>query len=446
MAHLQAPTHRLILQLAKEPNFCHRTIADIGFNKHEEYEMSNSKRQNIISAADTSIGFDYQFYYFFFLILGLKHGEKIGLEEKDDVHIELSDGTLILIQTKHTLQTQTNGETINLTERDKDLWKTVSNWTKIIKEQTAPKDYIENTRFQLISNKSVSTNQFLQNLIKAKNNDIKIADFKKYLTELHDNTSDVNICNFINELRTLKSPLLKDFIGKIEFQFNEDDLIAKIKRRIEEKIYFPERVDDVYNCLQSELRDTSYLKIKKGVVNTVSFEGFRDKFKNCFRKGLSRNLPIRKFDIKFPTSPEEQNFIKQLLEIEDITIEDKDLIIEFTTHMLQLYNHLKEWEESGDLMPSQVKDFNKETIQIWKNSFRAKFRSVSSKIKSGVALDHLDDEIKVTAVSFLDEMRNQILKVDETILSTELSNGHFYLLTDDNLIGWHYDWENKYTI
>jgi len=26
LAHLQAPTHRLILQLVKEPNFCHYTM------------------------------------------------------------------------------------------------------------------------------------------------------------------------------------------------------------------------------------------------------------------------------------------------------------------------------------------------------------------------------------------------------------------------------------
>lgn len=421
-----------------------RTRLNIVYYEFEEYRMSNSNRQNVISASDTSIGFDYQFYYFFFLILGLKHGEKIGLEEKDDVHIELSDGTLILIQTKHTLQTQTSGVAINLTERDKDLWKTISNWTKIINEQVSPIDFIKMTTFQLISNKSLAKNPFLGNLFKMKNKDIKISDFKKYLKQLHENTADLNICNYINDLKNLNSTLLSAFISKIEFQFNEDDLIARIKKRISEKIYLDDRVDDVYECLHSGLRDSGYLTIKEGEINTISFENFKNKFKNCFRKGLSGKLPIRSFDIKFPNSPEEQNFIKQLLEIDDITTEDKDLIIEFTTHMLQLFNHLKEWEESGDLMPSQIKEFNKETVQIWKNSFRAKFRSIIGKIKKGNSVEELDDEIKTTAVSFLDDMRSQILKVDDTVLSTELSNGHFYLLTDDNHIGWHYDWENKY--
>ena len=80
-----------------------------------------SKTQNNSSAADTSIGFDYQFYYFFFLILGLKHGEKIGLEVKDDVHLDLPGGQTILIQTKHSVQTTNGDAIINLTERDKDL-------------------------------------------------------------------------------------------------------------------------------------------------------------------------------------------------------------------------------------------------------------------------------------------------------------------------------------
>jgi len=77
----------------------------------------------ITSASDTSIGFDYQFYYYLYLILDLRHGDKIGIELKDDIHIEKSDNTLILIQTKHTIQTNSGGNTINLTERDNDLWK-----------------------------------------------------------------------------------------------------------------------------------------------------------------------------------------------------------------------------------------------------------------------------------------------------------------------------------
>ena len=112
--------------------------------------MDELNRQNDTSAAKTEIGFDYQFYYFFYLILDLRHGEKIGIEVKDDIHVDCADGSTVLIQTKHTLQTLKSGEPANLTERDKDLWKTLSNWGKIIMEQENPIDFIYRTTFQTL--------------------------------------------------------------------------------------------------------------------------------------------------------------------------------------------------------------------------------------------------------------------------------------------------------
>lgn len=118
-------------------------------------------RQGITSADDKSIGFDYQFYYFFYALLDLRHGEKVGIEVKDDVHIDLANGTTILIHAKHTLQQTKDGSSINLTERDKDLWKTLSNWTKLILKQDNPENFTKNTRFQLITNKGMVTTQVL---------------------------------------------------------------------------------------------------------------------------------------------------------------------------------------------------------------------------------------------------------------------------------------------
>jgi hypothetical protein len=406
--------------------------------------MSETNRQSIISASDTAIGFDYQFYYFFYLILGLKQGDKIGLEEKDDIHVDLADGRLILIQTKHTLQTRSDGESINLSERDKDLWKTISNWTKIICEQTDRIGYVKNTQFQLISNKSISNNPFITKLMMIRNKEIKIKEFKLYLKTLYDSTSDTTIRNYINDLIILESKLLNDFCNQICFEFSQDDLIGRIKQRLLAKFYIEERIEHVYQSLHSELRDSNYLTIKSGTKKIISFEDFISKFRKCVVGATSLKLPFRDFAFSIPENPEKQLFIKQLIDIKDISINDRDEIIEFTTQMLQLYNNLKAWEESGDLLPSERKKFDKETNLIWKNSFRTRFREITEKIGSGESTSTLEEDIKKTAVSCLDEMRKQILKVDDTILSTELSNGQFYFLTENKQIGWHYDWKSKY--
>jgi len=401
-------------------------------------------RQNITSASETSIGFDYQFYYFFYKILFLRHGEKIGLEVKDDVHLSLADGKTILIQTKHSIQTNASGNIINLTERDKDLWKTLSNWTKLLKEQSNPTEYLENTFFQLVTNKNNLGNTFIQNIKRIQNSELSISDFKLYLKNLIDTTTDANILSFMNEFYSIGNKILSSFINNIMFELNEDNLIERIKERLLEHIHIPERVNDVYASLHSALRDSNYLTVKDKENIEISFEDFNMKFRNCFKVGLNTKLPIRDVEISIPTNPTNQLFIKQLIDIGDISANDKDEIIEYTTQMLKLYNNLKEWEKYGDLLPSERKKFDKNSITIWKNSFRSKFRKVKEMINSGTQIGHIEDEIRNVALDCLDDMRKQILAIDETLLDAELSNGHFYLLTNEKNIGWHFDWENRY--
>jgi len=406
--------------------------------------MSTSKTQKDSSASETSIGFDYQFYHFFFLLLDLKHGEKIGLEEKDDVHVELADGRNILIQTKHTIQTNVVGEAINLTERDKDLWKTLSNWSKIISENSDQVNFLKFTSFLIASNKNGSTNPFILELLKIQNGGSKIKDFKDYLKSLSSKTTDIDIKSYIDRFRNLKSEILASFVKNIIFELSHDDLIFKIKQRLLEKIHVSERVEDVYRNLQSELRDTNYLNIKRGQKNVIGFEDFNKKFAKCFRIAISTKLPIRELPYILPDRSEQQHFIKQLIDIGDLSPSDREEIIAYTTQMLQLLNNLKDWEENGDFLSSDRNKLNKETSLIQKNSFRATYRTIRKKIEQGALITDLEDEIKDSAVSLLDEMRRQILLFDETLLSMELSNGHFYLLTEEKGIGWHLDWENRY--
>lgn len=397
----------------------------------------DKSRYEITSASDKSIGFDYQFYYFMYLILDLRHSEKIAIEIKDDVHIEMADGKLILIQTKHTIQSNKN-----LTERDSDLWKTISNWVKVINEESDKKNFVKKTTFQLTSNKLFAKNPFVAEIHKLLNNDKTIKDFKNYLQVLIDQGKDVTINSYIKDLKSLNNEILSTFIKNLKFDLNQDEIIDKIKKRILEKIYFKERVDDVYNDLYSELKTKEYLDIKKGIKKELTFEDFILNFRKCFKKGLNNKLPIRNFKINTPSEINNQNFILQLIDIGDIGVNDVDEMLEYTIQMFQLYNNVKKWEEDGDLLNHEIENFHKQSILIWKTSFRQKFREIKTKIESEVSVEQ--SEIKYKALECLDEIRKSILQMDETLLSLELSNGHFYLLTNNEQIGWHYDWKTRY--
>ena len=98
--------------------------------------MSNSKTFTESTSADSTIlGFDYQFFFFLYKLLELKVDEVIGLEVKDDVHVINKDGSVILYQLKHSIQTNADGSIKNLTELDSDLWKTLSNWCNVITDK-----------------------------------------------------------------------------------------------------------------------------------------------------------------------------------------------------------------------------------------------------------------------------------------------------------------------
>lgn len=399
--------------------------------------------QDKISAANTSIGFDYQFYYFFYLILGLKLGESIGFEVKDDLHIDFTDGITELIQTKHTVQTTSDGLPINVTELSGDLWKTLSNWATIINEQPDKKAYLSKIRFRLVTNKASRSNQFIEKLRNFQADEMTVTEIKAYISGLTKKTEDADLKNKIRTVLSLKAAL-KDFLEKIKVDLDEDDLIRRIKNRINEKIYFTEKVDDVYNTLHSALRDKNYLDVKAGKKMITSFADFKLQFQNCFKVGLSTLLPKRELPLLLPENAEDQLFIRQLMDIGDIMPFDEEKIMELTTHMLKFINNYKYWEMNDGLLPSQKQDFERISRLIWKNSFEKAYRKISKTFMKGVDLTTLDEEIKESALQCLDEMKKELLTLDETILDVELSNGHFYFLTEEKSIGWHFSWKTRY--
>lgn len=140
---------------------------------------------------------------------------------------------------------------------------------------------------------------------------------------------------------------------------------------------------------------------------------------------------------------EEQTFVKQLLDIGEITSGDSQ-IIEYTTQMLQAMNHLADWTEKNLILPTEMDEFQKEAILKWRNEFKAKYRQIKRQISSGSSIEDLEMDIQNLGVQLIDFLRKENLAIAEDTLGIELSNGHYYALSDKPEIGWHYDWEQKY--
>lgn len=394
------------------------------------------------TAGAQAIGFDYQFYYFMFLLLELKVGEKIGFEVKDDVHIDKSDGSTVLLQTKHTIQKDTSGNSINLTSLDVDLWKTISNWSVFIKKE---KTFIDKHSFVLVTNKNENNNKFLESTLEY-NSSKNIESVLKVVNDLKNNTTDKTIKKYISNFIGIGQKKQKLFLNKLSIETGNEKIIQKIKNRILENVRQEEKyVDIIYNSLYSNLQTSKFLDVKDKNRFEISFDDFNKKFGSCFKVAIENSpLPKRNFSIILPEDIESQPFIQQLLDIGETQSGSND-IKKYTTHMLQFINNFTYWtEEENFLLLTEAEEFKENSITLWANEFKSKYRSIQNQINNGADVKNLENDIKALGIEIIDFIRTKDLILKQQPLGLNHSNGHFYALSNNLEIGWHFNWEAKY--
>lgn len=406
--------------------------------------MNEAKKiQEQHTAGPQAIGFDYQFYYFMYLALRLGYGEKIGFEVKDDIHIDKQDGTTILFQAKHTVLKNADGSPQNLTTLDSDLWKTLSTWADFVKAGKDNPNFLSQHFFFLITNKSENTNKFIDSLFLFKT-DKNIDSVLVSLNELE--TTDATLKFYIKNLISIGKNKLRLFLSNLTIETNIDGIIDKIKARILENTRQEHLVDAVFDSLSSNLLLAKYTDIKDRKKFEISFDDFNKKFGKCFLVAFKdKPLPKRQFPIILPENLEEQVFIKQLLDIGEID-KNSSKIIDYTRQMLQVMNNLSYWAESNFVLPTEMEDFNRNSIIIWENEFRSKYREIEKQINSGTPFDNLETEIQNLAIGLIDIIRRENLSLAGDTLGIELSNGHYYALSNKPQLGWHFGWGKKYKI
>lgn len=397
------------------------------------------------TAGGQSLGFDYQFLYFVYLLLDLKQGEKIGYEVKDDIHIEKPDGTVVLMQAKHTIQKNSTGKAINMTTLDGDMWKTLDIWTIYIDSISDLDICID--KFILVTNKNSSdNNELINGVVSLQRKEKSIQQVKTIISKIYNNTTNEKIQGYINNVLQLSEDKLNKLLLRVEFQANTDNLIEEITKRLKERFCQKnaDRIDRVMDSLFANLSKDKYIKIDNQGSFEITFEDFCSKYERCFRLLFDEKpLPIRKFSFHLPNNIEDKVFIQQLLDIGDVNSGSSE-IDDYATLWFQAFNNFQDWVENNYILSTEIEDFEQNAVRIWKNEFKSKYRVIGQRLSKGEMMDDLEGEIKVLALELLDYIRKEKLVLAKTNLGVDLSNGYFYLLSDEPKIGWHYDWKNKY--
>ena len=264
------------------------------------------------------------------------------------------------------------------------------------------------------------------------------------LKNLRDKTKNKELKGYFNNILSIRKKSMRSFLLSLNIECGTDDIINKIKNRIYENCHQENLVDSIFELLVSNLSIAKYLDIKDRKKFEITFDDFNTRFGRCFKEAYKKKpLPKRNFAISLPENLEEQTFIRQLLDIEDIVCNDQQ-IVEYTTYMLQSINNIEYWMENNFIVPTEIEDFHKEAILKWCNEFRSKYRLIERQIKSGYSVADFENEIKELGTQLVDLLRKENLSLNEHQLGIAFSNGYFYALSNTPEIGWHYNWEQKY--
>ncbi|GGJ13051.1 ABC-three component system protein [Paenibacillus hunanensis] len=412
-----------------------------------------SSFQDKTSANDKSVGFDYQYYYFLYLLLGLEEGESIGLEVKDDVHIDLNDGRQILIQLKHTIQNNAQGIPINITQMDKDIWKTIYTWTNIINDpiegrntQAKQFEFIKKTNFVLVTNKSSNAqNILLSKIIEFKSGKLKVQGLYDYIEQLGSTSLDEKIKKYIQLLLLQKKEWLSKFFNNFNFNLDEDDLVEKIKSKIRTKYVKNEKIDYVFSMLDSKLREKNYINTKKAQKILISFEDVYQEFRTVFEAGQDNSLPRINKEIEINVPLKEQVFIKQLIDMYLLSPDNQKQMLEYTTAMMESHNNFEYWHKQGLITRDQINKFHANSVETWKIIHEEAHQDFIIQLNKGDS-NLNESELEKAAATCFNQTRKKILEFEKHSLDTAMSNGQYYFLSNIPKIGWHLRWKEKYII
>ena len=392
-------------------------------------------------------GFDYQFLYFINRLLKMvEKGDVVFYEKYDDVSMSSDEG-LVYFQLKHTIG-GSNQKTVNLSLRDHDLWKTIAVWIDITNKQDKDKriDFLESNSFVLVTNKNPVNNPFWMELQKYQKGEMSFDELKKFYTKVYDETGESKR----KEVNGQKGKTTKDYIKcLIDFDYAdqllksmsicfEPDLKSEILESLELNKNIPlKNVEEAYQELLGMIRDKYYSDLK----NSYTREEFSKVFDRICQKYRERKFTFKRNTMtKLPPHLEDQVFIKQLMDVEDISLEDDPLIVEYTMEKFDYINSIRVATKNDDVSEEEVENVRADAVRYW----RQKYKHYMGRINPDD-----NDKIIEKASVLLNDIRDKNIYFVEKEIESYFSNGCFYYLSDKDSehepqIGWRPGWEEKY--
>lgn len=399
-------------------------------------------REEIVSADLQILGFEYQHLFFMMECLNMATGEEVGYEAKDDVHTLTAKGQVRLFQLKHTVDDSAKGSPKDVSVLSSEMWKSLSNWAKLITDSacgrnksTHQKTFLSQTQFTYTTNRGTH-NEFISDVTQLQAGLLTVADFRKNIDTLYMQTKSEELRKYIKNVLSLNDEILEGFIKRLSFCTTDADLIKAIKDKIREKMVPEEYVDSIFIEILGQIKLDFFNATSTRTHQVITYSEWYLRYMPFFRKYRNTPLPLREFKPALPSKLEKQTFVTELLEIGVIdNVEDEyDDIAAWSSMYLEVRMQLEQWYEDGCITQSEKNKFHHDAINSWRNIHRQNHRTT----KHDETLDFRN------AIACFDQVLLEKLNLLEISLGSRLSNGEFIHLAEEQLIGWKYEWREKY--
>lgn len=403
------------------------------------------------TAMDKVAGFTYQFFCFLYHLLSMKHGEVVSFEKWDDAAVE--KGNLVtMYQSKHTVRVGADDKAVKLTNRASDLWKAIDVWRDLTvggkdnkRTQEEMLDYINNHEFVFVSNKGIGDNKVVKLCDELRNN----AE-GKHIDEVLDEITNEDrwgtdtgkkdgrtqyrsVQMMIDELKSFD--LREQFLKKVTFESkSQNDIKKDCVDYITDYVRFSEEdAEKVFEDFFAEAVKDLFDRADSGKPLQYSFEEQKRRFERVFQYHREEDL---NFQIQMEGYKKEfldLVCIQQLLKVKDFAASDTIEVAKSASYFYSFKNRYVEIIEQSKILEHEDEEFRADAIGFWENEFKHAYKRLKD--------DATEDGIVEKAQNLLYEVRKHDLKLRKKWLGLAISNGAYYYLSDECLIGWHRDWK-----
>ena len=419
-------------------------------------ERQHLTAEELHTAMDKIGGFVYQFYCFLYHVLTMNKGEEVSFEKLDDAAIE-SGNLITLLQAKHTVRVSADGQLRQLTNRSSDMWKALDVWRELIvgkesenRTKEEKEEYIRNHKFVFVSNKQPAGNKIVSLCEEVKTVGQGESRIDQVLDEIinegrpssvpadsQTKTTTRTVQMMIDDLKGFD--LRESFLKNVVFEtITQDEIKAKCIEHITDRVRFSEEdADSVFDDFLTEAVKDFFDKANVGESLGYTYEEQKKRFERVFQ--YHREEPL---DFRIEIEQYKKEFldlvcIQQLIRVKDLAASETEKVAKYASHYLSFKNRYDKLKEDSKILESEDELFRADAITFWENEV--------SNAYDGMNDNASEEDVVKKAKKLLYEVRKHQLTLRQSLLILPISNGAFYYLSDECIIGWHKNWRDFFS-